>query len=212
MGLTGFNPSEVQSSIRSVISAYNQLIAAIHDDMQNQFVKGMSDKWACKQAQDFFKEFKKTVDELITKSSTTFKSVVDAMNSAGKAWADNTKSSYTKTSFTEKTTKIDISSIKENINGVRGVDKEQADNVAAKLPIIAKSAATALDNAKRAVGTCGFVGGNQASSLQNSLETIKTNINKAVSDIATAAEKAIKTTSQNYSTTANKISNAFKGE
>ena len=54
MAMTGFNPDEVNSSINSVKSAYEALIRALGDDMQNQFVGGMADKWACRNAQSFF--------------------------------------------------------------------------------------------------------------------------------------------------------------
>ena len=40
MAMTGFNPDEVNSSINSVKSAYEALIRALGDDMQNQFVGG----------------------------------------------------------------------------------------------------------------------------------------------------------------------------
>ena len=63
MAMTGFNPDEVNSSINSVKSAYEALIRALGDDMQNQFVGGMADKWACRNAQSFFNDaFKPSVD------------------------------------------------------------------------------------------------------------------------------------------------------
>ena len=83
MALTGFNPDEVTSSINSVKQAYEELIKALGDDMQREFVGGMADKWACKQAQDFFgSAFKPAIDSLISSSNTIFQSVADAMNSA----------------------------------------------------------------------------------------------------------------------------------
>ena len=36
MSLTGYAPEEVNAAIPSVISAYNNLFAALNDEMQNQ--------------------------------------------------------------------------------------------------------------------------------------------------------------------------------
>ena len=58
MALTGFDPSVVNSSINAVKSSYDSLIRALGDDMQNQFIGGMADKWACNQAQTFFNTFR----------------------------------------------------------------------------------------------------------------------------------------------------------
>ena len=71
MALSGFNPDEVNSSISSVKSAYESLTAAIISRMQNEFVNGMADKWACNNAQSFFNDqFKPVVDSLINDSNT----------------------------------------------------------------------------------------------------------------------------------------------
>lgn len=208
MALTGFDPELVTSSISKIQNAYNELMAAIGTDMQNQFVNGMQDKWACSDAQTFFNNFKTTVDSLITNSNNTFESVVNAMNSAAKAWAEQTGSTWSAKQFSRNDVKMDITGIKENIGGVRGVDL-QATAVSDKLPTIAEAAGRALDNSKSAVINCGFVGGTSEADLVNSLEQIKTSINNAVSQISNDCKKAIETTTQNYSTLEVSVSDAF---
>lgn len=213
MALTGFDPEIVNSSIRSVKSAYESLIKALGDDMQTQFIGGMSDKWACNHAQSFFNNaFKPAIDSLIQSSNTIFESVVAAMNSAGQAWAAQTESSYSPQSFTAIPKKMDTSVIRENIGGVRGIDLTEALTVAGKLPGIAESAKSALTSAQQAVEQCGFMGGNQAANLINSLGIIKTKVDSATQDITTGAKNAIDTTVQNYSNTEGKISEAFSAE
>lgn len=211
MALTGFDPDLVSTSIDKVISAYEELMKALGDDMQTQFVNGMQDKWACNDAQTFFQNFKEADEELITKSNNTFESVVNSMNSAAQAWAESTGSNWGGKSFTRNDKKIDITGIQENIGGVRGVDPE-ATTVSAKLPTIATSAESALTNAQSAVSNCGFVGGNQEAELINSLGEIKNAISKTSSEISEACKKAIDETAQKYQDLGVKVSDAFAGK
>ena len=212
MALTGFDPEVVSTSINKVISAYNELLTQIGDKMQSDFVDGMADKWACKQAQTFFTSaFKPTVDELIRGVNETFQSVVDAMNSAASAWAQSTDSTYSPVSFSVRQITMNTDGIMENINGVRGIDFQLSSSVSAKLPIINSNAKEALNKAKSAVQGCGFIGGNQEAYLLQSLETIKTNIDNATTTITDQSKKAIDDTLSSYTDVEGKISEAFSG-
>lgn len=210
MALTGFNPSTVRTSMNSVQKAYNDLLKSLGTDMQNQFINGMADKWACKNAQKFFTEgFKPAVDGLIKDSNKTFKSVIDAMNSGAKAWAAQTGSEWSSISFSQVDKSMNVSNIKENINGVRGVDAASANTVAAKLPTIANEAKSALTAAENAVKDCGFIGGTTASNLVASLRKIRTNIDNATQKITEQTKKAINQTVQDYSNLEKDVANAF---
>lgn len=212
MAMTGFNPDVVITSINGVKSAYEKLIAALGDEMQNQFVGGMANVWACNEAIGFFRDsFKPTIDQLITDSNTIFNSVVSSMNSAAQNWAAQTKSEWSGITLSTIDTKMDISGISENLNGVRGIDVTEARTVSAKLPTIAGNAKTALDQAKSAVDDCGFIGGGQAAALIGSLEKIKNNINSATETITQATSNAIKTTVDTYGTIETNVSSAFSG-
>lgn len=213
MALTGFNPDLVNSSISSVRRAYENLIKALGDDMQSQFVAGMADKWACTQAQKFFNEaFKPAIDSLITSSNRTFESVVAAMNSAAQAWAQQTESSYSPQSFTAIMKTMDTSVIMENISGVRGIDLATSSNVVAKLSVIAEAAKSALSAAQNAVENCGFIGGEQQNNLINSLGVIKNNIDNATQEVTTQTKDAIQKTIEVYADTEGKVSQAFAAE
>lgn len=210
MAMTGFNPDEVTSSINAVKSAYEALIRALGDDMQNQFVGGMADKWACNNAKTFFDEaFKPAVDGLISSSNTIFESVVSAMNTAAQAWAEQTEGSFTPVSFSVINKTMDTSVIQENIAGVRGIDLDAASGVAAKLPSIAESANQALTSAQQAVQNCGFIGGGQAESLINSLGVVKSKIDTATSEISNETKTYMDSTISEYSNTEGKIAQAF---
>lgn len=213
MAMTGFDPSVVTTSINAVNNAYKELINQLGNEMQSKFVVGMSDKWACVNAQTFFRDaFKPSVDELIINSNRVFESVISAMNSAGRAWASSTGSSYSQVSFSTIEKKIDISSIKENIGGVRGIDLQSSGSVINQLPVIASAAGSALTSAQQAVQNCGFIGGNQANNLISSLGTIKSRINAAVTDLTNEAKAAMEQTVSTYTDTEGKVSKAFQAE
>ena len=210
MGLLGFDPELVATSINSVQTAYDSLISAIATEMQTQFVNAMQDKWACNDAQVFFSQFKVVLDKLITESNNTFESVIESMNSAASNWAQNTGSTWSSKTFTRIDKTMDVSGIKENINGVRGVDP-QATEISTKLMTIANNAISALTSAQTAVDNCGFIGGSSASSLTASLAKIKTNIENAVNQISGDCASAIEKTTQAYTNLDINISSAFGG-
>ncbi len=209
--LKGFNPTEVTTSINAIQKAYNNLYAAIGTKMQNEFINGMQDKWACNDAQTFFSKVKTSMDQIITNSNITFQSVADAMNSGARNWANQTGSSWSNVSFSVNDTKMNVSNIQENINGIRGVDPE-ATTVANKLPLIANEAENALTEARNAVNNCGFIGGNSATNLQSSLTTIKNNINEIFSTLSNDCKTAITNTADNYTNLETSVAAAFAGK
>lgn len=210
MALTGFDPSVVNSSISSVKSAYEEMMT-VFDSMQTQFVGGMEDKWACVDAQTFFEGFADVMNRLISDVNVTFESVVMSMNSAAQAFATQMGASYNAQSFSAITKTIDISGIKENINGVRGIDLQLANEVAAKLPGLAGSAEQALAHAQGAVQNCGFIGGDMSTNLNSSLTTIKEKFNSYIGNITSQSKTAIENTVQKYADTQGKIAQAFAG-
>ena len=65
--------------------------------------------------------------------------------------------------------------------------------------------------ATASVITCGFVGGTQAASLQNSLKTIQKSIDDAVKQLVTSVKKEIEQSSFIYNKVSGTIANAFGG-
>ena len=211
MALTGFDPEQVKLSINNIVKAYNELIDQIGDRMQRGFVDGMSDKWACNQAQIFFTNFKTSIDYLNKQANLTFQSVVDAMNNAAIAWAESTESTYSTTNVSLRLVSINIDNIVENINGVRGIDLQLSNSVSGILPMIQGSALEALEHAKNAVVECGFIGGTQAESLISSLDTIGRIIESEISKITDQSKNAIDDTIAAYSDVEGRVSQAFQG-
>ena len=212
MALTGFDPAQVNSSINSVNAAYRELMEAVITATQTKFIDQMANQWACKEAQVWFESFTNVINELAAGCTRTFGSVVSTMNEAAQHWAEETGGTeYQSISFSPALLKCNSDGIKENIGGVRGVDKEHATDTVSKLTSIETACNNALNNAKKAVLTCGFMGGNQAESLKASLDQIGVNVAKAVTDTSSAAKTAINNTVTAYGDQAANISNAFSG-
>lgn len=211
-GFKGFDPDKVRVSINGVISAYNDLYASLRGKMQAEFVNGMADKWACNQAITFFRNaFKPSIDNLLLNVNNCLGSVVVSMNQAAQAWAADTQTSYSPITLDLDTTKIDVECIVENINGIRGIDVNLTSSVVSKLQTIVSECDAALTKAQQAVNDCGFIGGNQAEALSNSLATIKTNISATIEEVSMAAKTAIDNTIAQYTDTEGAISQAFNG-
>ena len=132
------------------------------------------------------------------------------MNSAAQAWAERTESSYATVSFARSNGKVNVDEIQENINGVRGVDEANANQVAStSLQQVAQAASSALQQARSAVNECGFIGGAQAANLQNSLEAIRQKINEITTELSNQTKNAISSTVTAYGDIRGKVENAF---
>lgn len=211
MALTGFDPQLVYSSIARVQSAYDSLMQALISDTQSKFVNPMGDAWACNDAMQFFASAQTAFNAQITGATQVFTTVVEAMNSAARAWANSTKSEYGERNFSPNNGKVDVSCIKENIGGVRGIDEGPANSAISQLAVIKSAADSALDQAANAVSNCGFVGGSQESNLINSLNKIKSSISTSFGELTDAAKTAMDATVQTYGTIESNVSNAFAG-
>jgi len=210
---TGFDYSEVVNSISNVQAAYEELIKAMVDEVQLRFVSDMHDKWACKPAVDFFNNFAEVIEGLRIESTKTFASVIDSMSSAANAWARKFETSWSGKSLNIRTTKIDTSMIKENINGVRGVDSVNIMTTVDTLDTVKISVGTALESAKSAVNNCGFLsyGNVSEQNLIQSLNEIKNKIEEAFNTTTNSAKGQINATLSEYGDLSGKISQAFAG-
>ena len=211
MAMTGFDPTKVHTAIGNVNTAYGDLMTAMYTDVKT-FVDNMGSYWACQHAIDFFGAFKEGMDLALKDAYNVFTSVVGAMNSAGRAWGADTKTDYYDKSFDGELKTTDVSSIVENINGIRGIDKTMAETEITSLDTISTAVSDALGKAKSAVDDVGFEGEGQAEALKTSLDTIKTKFSGVVETFNTDARTAISDTISEYTDTAGKIKEAFTAE
>lgn len=210
MNLSGFDPQQVVNSIQAVNAAYGELMQALKVRTQNEFVNEMASKWACHQAMDFFNaSFQPAINQLLVGVNMCFSSVVQAMNGAAQVWASKTGTSFGGVQFSEISGGVDVSLIRENINGVRGIDVAATNPVVAKLNSIANDAQNALMHAQNAVNQSGFIGGTQAQSLIESLQLIGNKVNTAMSTLSTQTISSINNTVNEYADAAGQIGSAF---
>jgi len=210
MNLSGFDPQLVTNSIGAINRAYGELIQALKVRTQNEFVNEMASKWACHQAIDFFNaSFQPAMNQLIAGVNMCFNSVVQAMNGAAQVWASKTGTSFGGVQFSEIVGGIDVSLIRENINGVRGIDVAATNPVVSKLNAISADAQTALQHAQTAVNQSGFIGGTQAQSLVESLQLIANKVANAMNTLSAQTINSINNTINEYADAAGQIGSAF---
>ena len=209
MAMTGFDPSLVTPSINKINDAYGQLMNALYGKMQNEFVNTMGETWACNQAQAYFRKVKEVVDALLSSSHRTFQSIVDAMNAAASDWAATTETEWSNISFSGDLKNVDVECIKENINGVRGIDEASATSISNVLPKISSDADSALSDAANAVSNCGFVGRDMEQQLVSSLNKIKADCSSQVTELANTLKQAVSDTVSSYGNVGDKIRSNF---
>lgn len=212
MAFTGYDPNVVRTAITNIGNSYDALIDALVTKNQTNFVQAMGSVWASEQAKEFFSAYQTDIARLVLEVNKVYDSIANAMNSAAKTLASTSGSTWSNVDIVIKEPIIDLSSIKDNINGVKGIDLVNATNTLEQLETTILSAInSALESALTAISSSGFVGGDMESSLKSSITSIKTSIEAAFSQIKTAANTAINDTISKYSTDASNIATAFSG-
>ena len=212
--ITGFVAEAVTSAAKSVNNSFEGTIKALHDDMWLFFIDPMGGAWASKQAVDYFqKKFKPAVDGVITEINKLYEEVVTKMNEGGKKWAAQTGDAlvFTPVQFTYKLVKTTVDNIKENINGVRGIDRTTAVTLLNELQKIQTRALGELNNTKHAISNSGFLGGDQQKQLNSRIEEVKTKITNLIQDLMISIKKAITTTVDEHGDTAGQVAQALAG-
>ena len=210
MDMTGFDPEIVYSSMKEVKGSYEQFKHAVCNDLQNKFVNPMATMWACKEAQEIMLNYvKEPIDLIANNAEAYYQGIFITMNQAGRYWANATNTSYSELSFNKGHDKIDVSGIKENIDGVRGIDLVMAEDTVKVLDRIEKEAENALNNALTAVLNCGFIGGDSAETLSNTVRKFSKETAGTFKNIIQSIEKAIKDTVSKYADTEGQISKSF---
>lgn len=213
-GFSGFDPSVLSNQVSRISTVYSNLMTAIGGGASS-YVTNMSTKWCCNEAINFFSEgFKPAIDSILANIDICFESIVNSMNSAGNLWATRTNTIYTPVSFSPQGRTIDVSSIVENINGIRGIDASNATlTTNTDLNNILSNSTIELNNAISTVSnSVAFAGGNQADTLISTLHTIKSNLNNIITELKEEVSTCIANTVNEYGDVASQIAIAFEGE
>ena len=208
---SGFNPVLVTNAINGVNKAHAALMRTLVDGVNNQFITPMSNSWACQEAVDFFKEFKTSMDDLVSKADSTLQSVVDTMNQGGVNWANKTGNAgaYSKVSFTNYSGRVSVDAVKENIGDVRGVDPAAARSALVTFASLGMNADAALSTAVNAVASCGFLGGSQQANITASLNKIKKDIKETFDSYTNQTKEHVNDTIDKYGEMETKTADTF---
>lgn len=200
--MTGFNPTVVSESIRSVEEAYNELMNSLYSKTQSDFVNTMGDIWACQLAVNYFgNTFKPGVDQLLADAYTNFATTISVMNAEAMAWAQRTLyEGWSSMEFGGELKELDVTAIKENIADERGIIEAEATSTLNVLPVIVSSSENALDSAISAVTNCGFLDPSdlQVQALITALTKLKQATSETISEATNAAKQVIEETVQVY--------------
>lgn len=209
---TGYNEEEVLNALKTIVDNYNKLYDVLSVEVQNKFVNELANMWACNYAVEFFtNDFKPTFDELLNSINLTFENIVESISSAATAWALTSGGTFAKSGITLKTNKIDVSVVKENIGGVRGINTN-AQTISARLQTITSDAESCLTGTINAVENSGFIGGNMQENLVSSITQIKTQLTTAITDINNNIHEYVSKTAAEYEELASSTARAFSGE
>lgn len=215
MAFIGFNASEVRACADKVKESYNDLMEVIKDKTKSEFVDKVSEQWYFKASYDWFNQsFKPAMEEIFNGVNATFDSVINSVDDAAYHWADlsGNTSLYTKSSLSLISATMDVSNIKDNLNGATQMDVEGVNSTLSVLSTLSSSASNALSSAVTAVNSSGFIGGEQQAKLVNSLNKIK----EKIIGVYDEAKEQTKSFASEYGTAATElktnVENAFSGQ
>ena len=168
--------------------------------------------WACKDAIDFGMILDNSVSRLLTDINNTFVDFFGVIDKAGYQWATSLQTSYAAINFTPRSFKLDVSLFRENINGIRGIDKDQAMMVISNLAKIKVEVMDALNKSKTVIVNNPNFFGTSTNYLVQAMANIENRINAALEEIVSAIQNAINATITHYENTAGRIAQAFAAQ
>lgn len=214
-GVYGYNVADVAAVTEKMIWHCANVLGYLTDDMQKNFVDPMSENWACKEAQDFFANFKEKDEQLANRVNTRLHEFYETVSDAARIWAEKTGGyagiGWNNDGFVPK---IDISNIKEQYNGVRGINMKNVPEIMQALTTIADKTRDDMRQVREITERVPFLGGDQQEKLIVLIEAITMEISDYVTFFISTAQAVIKDTLNKYGDTAamvsNKLSDSYK--
>ncbi len=209
---TGFNPTDITASIKNMNASYTEL-SNIFNTKTKKFVEDVSMYWACPEAKTYFNgDFKTVTNNLGKTIESNFAMIIDLMNNAAQAWARTTSASFTSVAFQGGLIKeVDVSLIKDNINGDIGINGEKNISLANSFQADLRSTIESILKKCKNISN-GFLGGNQKQALDARINTVYNAILSCISDQTSKLVVNVKSTAQKYQSSAGVVSNYFENE
>lgn len=210
-GQMGYNEGLIHNLISKEQTAYDDIMSALGDKMTEMAVT-IAGLWYAGNAVRFFNEFlKPVVDDTANVTTQQFQNIVDTVNSAGQGWAKTTENSYSYVNFAPSSKTVDVSSVREaDGNGssymTKGATSETFNN---RLNEITQAVSSALDAAKTAATTSGFLSSQNEGALQQSLASIANKFNDMMNNIRTEFNTAMNAKEDQYKATETSVNESM---
>jgi len=178
--VTGYNCEQV-NALRDVINNTAQEAGkGIVDRLHNEIITPMSTAWYAPEAQEFFEGFAETVKESGTNIQEAFDSFRDAVEKAGASWAENTGGEQPSLpTIDDVDLTLSVSEIQASNNGDVTINSDEANAVANSLSQVEEEIKSDLESlAAKLDAASAFIGGGQASALQECFVTVSGEIHK----------------------------------
>ena len=195
----------VEQDVRDAIGKYEEGLEsfskALYAGLQSDFVEPMSQNWASTQAQKFFTgPYKTSIEELYKSVEESLASVTAALNSAADKLARAGEDTWTEIAHTPTKNPMDVSVVKENLNGKRGVALASTTSTLEHLATIHSSTSQTLDGLTNALSNSGFkdAAGEQQAAINRSMSDIKNDVLDFVNSINTSIKSYLDETVRLY--------------
>ena len=210
---SGIGITTARQYLKKVNTTYDRLMNVLFNKTE-EFIEEMGRYWAAPVARDFFtKIFVPQINALLSYSHQLMNSVNSTVNNASERWARHNKAIWTIVPFTGVTKRVideTASAIKEQINGVQGIDKINAIEAMKKFANYKKDIEEILAEAIRAANGAGFLGGTQESSLINAITKLKNKMTSSIDTITRDMNTAITKTVELYEDQEGRVSKVFE--
>lgn len=205
-----FDIDVVNSCCGSIEDNYYDIYFALHDRVQREFIEQMQDKWACEKAQDFFNNnFKERMESLIVNVNLLYKYIIGTIFDEADTWARNTGWEFYPGTFDTFNQYFDTSCIRNEINGVKGIDLQNTLDVVNVLKSIKADTEYYLKQTRNTVNSSRFIDYNKKSYIIDSINDVQTNMYNSIDGIFQDTDILFRKTVEDYKDTAGEIARSF---
>ena len=205
-GVYGYNAQEVAAVSEKMIWHGANVLGYLTDEMQKNFINPMAENWVCKEAQDFFVDFKEKIEKLAVRVNERMHTFYDALRDSSRLWAERT-GGFVGFSWNQNfVPNLDISNIKENVNGIRGINMKNVPEILNYLTSIVDKTREDMNQVKSYQQRVPFLGADQQEKLADLIYLITMDIEDSVAFVINGVQMGIKNTLTKYGDTASLVS------
>ena len=199
-GMTGYNEQEVIEATNGIKAGIQSYFEATNTRLENDFVRPMENLWASEDARTYFESYDDAVRAQFQSDLESLNTIIEHFNSAASKYASESGASYSPVGFDAPACECDISGIKTDIAGTRGINRVEAVETAQVLGAIREEAISALEEIKSAASSSGFYGEamSHQEAINESIENMKNSISNLIEEMYSNVDKAIQATADKY--------------